>query len=316
MPMMTATPYKFVKTKASITIYLPDGERLQSHRNSTNWNNVLEALEGRAAEDVLRALCAPETVIRNMIAGSRARIENGEVFYDDERLNGALVEKVVDIFTAGQDALPWLKFLEKVYTNPADWSRQELYLFLEKCRLPITPNGDFLAYKSIRYDYKDHHSGTMDNSVGQIVQMPREEVDPRRNNTCSRGLHFCSRGYVGTMGSGRLMVVQVNPADVVSIPSDYGNTKGRAWRYRVVGEIGHGEMDDIEKMPVMDDYDPKHDETGKVTPEPAIDSKHGRITRSYLSELIKEHGSQRSVARALGIPAGTVSSWAQKLQPT
>jgi hypothetical protein len=33
------------------------------------------------------------------------------------------------------------------------------------------------------------------------------------------------------------MIVKINPADVVSIPSDYDNTKGRTWRYEVVGEI-------------------------------------------------------------------------------
>jgi hypothetical protein len=33
------------------------------------------------------------------------------------------------------------------------------------------------------------------------------------------------------------MLVKVNPADVVSIPSDYNNAKGRAWKYEVVGEM-------------------------------------------------------------------------------
>jgi hypothetical protein len=32
------------------------------------------------------------------------------------------------------------------------------------------------------------------------------------------------------------MILKINPADVVSIPSDYNNTKGRTCRYEVVGE--------------------------------------------------------------------------------
>lgn len=32
------------------------------------------------------------------------------------------------------------------------------------------------------------------------------------------------------------MILKINPADVVAIPSDYNNTKGRTWKYEVVGE--------------------------------------------------------------------------------
>jgi hypothetical protein len=69
--------------------------------------------------------------------------------------------------------------------------------------------------------------------------MPREQVDKDRNNTCSVGLHFCSKDYLSSYGgaSGHTMIVKINPADVVSIPSDYDNTKGRTWKYEVVGEI-------------------------------------------------------------------------------
>jgi len=34
----------------------------------------------------------------------------------------------------------------------------------------------------------DNYTGTMDNSVGQIVSMPRQAVDNNRNQTCSNGL--------------------------------------------------------------------------------------------------------------------------------
>jgi len=37
----------------------------------------------------------------------------------------------------------------------------------------------------------------------------------------------------------------VNPANVVSIPSDYNNAKGRTWTYRVVGEIEDWEANQI-----------------------------------------------------------------------
>jgi hypothetical protein len=127
-------------------------------------------------------------------------------------------------------------------TNPSKRAVTELYGFLEKNSLPITPDGHFLAYKKVRNDYLDIHSGTMDNSVGMIVEMERNEVDDNKDQTCSTGLHFCSQDYLPHFGSGsdsRVVIVKINPSDVVSIPSDYNNAKGRACRYVVVGEIGN-----------------------------------------------------------------------------
>ena len=70
--------------------------------------------------------------------------------------------------------------------------------------------------------------------------MPRNFVNDNKEETCSTGLHFCSReyaeGFFGNSGD-RMMVIKINPRDVVSIPVDYNNTKGRCSRYEVVGEL-------------------------------------------------------------------------------
>jgi hypothetical protein len=82
----------------------------------------------------------------------------------------------------------------------------------------------------------------MDNSIGKIVEMERNEVDDNKDQTCSTGLHFCSQDYLPHFGNGydsRVVILKINPADVVSIPSDYNNAKGRACKYEVVGEIGN-----------------------------------------------------------------------------
>jgi hypothetical protein len=34
------------------------------------------------------------------------------------------------------------------------------------------------------------------------------------------------------------VILKINPRDVVSIPSDYNNSKGRACRYEIAGELG------------------------------------------------------------------------------
>ncbi len=68
---------------------------------------------------------------------------------------------------------------------------------------------------------------------------PREECDDNPDQTCSRGLHFCAASYLSNYGSGgsRIVVVKINPRDVVAFPRDYNLAKGRACAYQVVGEV-------------------------------------------------------------------------------
>ena len=146
--------------------------------------------------------------------------------------------RMVQMLQEGFSIEPLVNFMDNLMQNPSHRSVNELYGFLEKNNLPITPDGHFLAYKRVRDNYFDVHSGTMDNSVGKIVEMPRNEVDDNANNTCSSGLHFCSQEYLTSFGGDRTVIVKINPRDVVSIPNDYNNSKGRACRYEVIGEVG------------------------------------------------------------------------------
>jgi hypothetical protein len=130
--------------------------------------------------------------------------------------------------------------------NPSFRAVSELYDFLEASQLPITEDGCFLAYKRIRSDYTDVHSGSFDNSIGQVVSMPRNEVDEDKDRTCSAGLHFCSRAYLPHFCGDRIVVLKINPADVVAIPSDYNNAKGRACRYEVIQELEAQEPAELE----------------------------------------------------------------------
>jgi hypothetical protein len=57
------------------------------------------------------------------------------------------------------------------------------------------------------------------------------------------------------------MIVKINPADVVSIPSDYNNAKGRACRYEVIGEHT-SETTEAFRTPVWRDYRDQDIDTG------------------------------------------------------
>jgi hypothetical protein len=116
--------------------------------------------------------------------------------------------------------------------------------------LPITDDGYFLAYKRVNRNYTDCHSGTFDNHVGKVVEMPREKVNANRNETCSAGLHVCSHSYLSHYSGDRIVVVKINPKDVVSVPVDYNNAKMRVCRYEVVSELKSEDRDAIQDMAV------------------------------------------------------------------
>lgn len=125
---------------------------------------------------------------------------------------------------------PLVKFAENLLANPSERSVQELFNFLSVNDHPITNKGTFVAYKKVRSSFLDIHSGTMDNSVGKVVSMPRESVNPDCNVTCSYGLHVANWDYAKNhFGSHEdiMLEVEVNPRDVVSVPVDYNSAKMR-----------------------------------------------------------------------------------------
>lgn len=165
-------------------------------------------------------------------------------------LASPIIDRMVKMESEGFPADPLVKFLENLYRNPSATAVAELFLFLDQTGLPITTDGYFIAYKIVQDDYLDIYSKTIDNSVGKIVEMPRFSVDDQRHNTCSSGLHFCSKDYLAHYGTSnkendRCVLVKINPADVVSIPSDYNNAKGRTCKYEVVGEMNEKDWREI-----------------------------------------------------------------------
>lgn len=244
-----SVPFLFGKT--AITVYV-DGITYMVPASAPNFADLKAALRDNADEATVKKILNIRDYIASITEG-RAEIVDGSLYFDGSPLSGALAVRVATMLTEGFGVLPLLRFLNRVAANPrmdknsplySTSFQDELYLFLEKGECPITEDGKFLAYKMIRRDYTDIYTGTMDNSVGALVTLESpEDVDPERNNTCSRGLHFASLNYVlnGNYGSAershRLVVLEIDPADVISIPYDYDNSKGRAWKYTVLREI-------------------------------------------------------------------------------
>lgn len=189
-------------------------------------------------------------------SNGKVRVEGEQLFYDNIELHNALVTRVIDLLKKQKSVDSLLRFMDNLLQNPSYRAVNELYDFLEACDLPITADGYFLAYKKVRMNYKDIHSGTFDNSVGARPKMLRCQVDEDSERTCSNGLHVCSFGYLAHFGGyeSRVMVVKVNPKDVVAVPKDYDNQKMRVSEYEVVGEIPNDQSTRIKDKFSTDDY--------------------------------------------------------------
>jgi hypothetical protein len=214
------TPYTISKTHVAY-------ERVKNAIKTGQW-------------DIVRDTIDPKKVVLSYGQGNIS-IQGDTLFWKDEEFHNAMSQRMIAMLQEDMPIEPLVAFMENLMQNPSYRSVKELYGFLEKNNLPITPDGHFLAYKRVREDYKDCHSGTFDNSVGKVCEMERNKVDDKAENTCSNGLHFCSADYLPHFSGARVMILKINPRDVVSIPTDYDNSKGRTCRYEVIGEVGVSE---------------------------------------------------------------------------
>lgn len=200
--------------------------------------NFKEALQTLVDGDVERALdlINIERGVAKFVKGD-IRIEDGALYYQDLELRTGLTERIVKMAQEGEDFQFLLPFLENLMENPSRTAVYRLFDFLQANDIEITEDGHFLAWKRVREDYTDCHSGKFNNSVGGTVKMPRNQVDEDDETTCSTGLHVCAKSYLNHFGGARIVQVKVHPRDVVSIPVDYGNAKMRTCQYEVIADV-------------------------------------------------------------------------------
>lgn len=227
----------YIVTANGISIYM-NGTSHTINRDHPRFAEVAEALKTKAYDTLDALLNVSKAIATYLSPDPDFTLEGGVVVLGGEAFDSGVSEKVVRMMADGFDVQPILNFLKKVRKNPSSSAQRELLLFCEANAFAIHEDGDIVAYKAVREDYTDMHTGRYDNKVGSVVSMPRHQVDDRRDVTCSHGLHFAAYEYAKDFGAAarHVMVLKINPEDVVSIPSDYNNQKGRCCRYEVVAE--------------------------------------------------------------------------------
>lgn len=205
-------------------------------------------------DEVLR-LMSPKKAVEAYLrrVSDRVSFRGDSLLFDGDEIDNSLARTIIRLSAEdGEgDPIKLVKFLENLMNNPSEHSREQLYDWIAPRDITITSDGHFLAYKGLNEDFTSKHSGpgivnnveftyaALNNSPGNVLEFPRSQVDDRSNIGCSVGLHAGTYEYASDFAGsgGKLVLVKINPRDVVSVPTDCDAQKLRVSRYEVLEEI-------------------------------------------------------------------------------
>tara|TARA_B100000131_G_scaffold108996_1_gene105897 strand:- start:5480 stop:6319 length:840 start_codon:yes stop_codon:yes gene_type:complete len=226
----------YILTEQSLTVVV-EGKAHTMQSNHPSFERAKEALKNEEWDRLANLFDVSKAVEDYLDQDAEIEVKDGAVYFQGEVVHGMVVDKILDFMRKNLPYQPLVKFLGKLMDNPSSRAVDELYTFLEHKNMPITPQGNFLAYKGVTDDFKDFHTRSFSNRVGDVLEMRRNGVCDDANIGCSSGFHAGSydyaKGYANS--GGNLMVVEIDPADVVSVPTDCSCQKLRTSKYKVVG---------------------------------------------------------------------------------
>ncbi len=249
--------FSSISTVNAITVVLlATGLTTTILKSDDRYDRVVEAVN-KDDVDALTVLLNPafltEEVLRTIddVTVYRNRIAMG-----GQTIQGYVIDRLIAAIRADQPYESLLKFVRRLRNNPSYRANQDLYQFLEVGKLSLLPDGRVLAYKVVAPNYLDIHTKTFDNSPGNVLTMPRHEVDDDPDQTCSRGLHVCSPSYIPHFGGDAdkkvVVLVAVDPKDFVSFPRDYNSSKARVCEYEVLHAISKENLANISSKVASD----------------------------------------------------------------
>ena len=236
--------YGFIFTGNQITLNTDKGEVTSIQKGDKNFKTVKRLLvdskfSQESLDECWKIVHIPTFVETFSEGNLTVDHKQGKIFYGNFEVKHSLVDRIFKKIEDAGSVIPMVRFLSKLMDNPDKNIIEQLYPFLKHNCIEINNDGDIIAYRSVTLDYKDHRTGTFDNSVGKVVKMPRTQVNNNPNITCSSGLHCAAYGYASSFGGkdSRLVKVLVNPVNVVSVPTDYEGQKMRVCEFKVLEEV-------------------------------------------------------------------------------
>jgi len=248
----------FNSSNGSLTAII-NGGVYSIDKSHPNYKLILESYKTGNTEDFLELYThkksQDEILTKSYVANTGISLEGGKVLYNGKELHHSYGKRILEAQKEGFPIEPMVLFFNNLMLNPSARSVEELPDFLMNRNLPLTEDGCFLAYKSVNSRWYSKYAGDgslvlisgkevdgrIYNAVGEIIECERNQVDDDRSHECSKGLHVGGLSYSGPGGSyndygDRVIIVKINPKDVVSVPRDHNAQKVRVCKYIVLAE--------------------------------------------------------------------------------
>lgn len=279
----------YLVTKGSITLHY-NGQTRVVAKDDPRFEQVLQAIRIDQL-DTIPGIVDTEAALR----AQGLNAVDGLVHVAGEAMPPELNDRIMEYQAQQLPFSSLLRFWDNLKLNPSFNSRKQLFKFLENKGHSLTEDGCFIGYRGVTEDFKDKHSKSFNNAPGQVCEIPRSAVDDNPENTCSFGLHVGGYEYAKDFASGgKLVLVKVNPKDVVAVPNDYNGQKMRVCRFEVLKEA----TDIIPHTVVSstgDEYD--YSEEEDWTPEESFDDSEeyesmDAVSNADLSDALRYQTAQ------------------------
>lgn len=166
-------------------------------------------------------------------------VKDGVLYIQDKKVPEEVYSTIKPVLASQpEDSDRVIAFFNRLAKNPSKRVFETLFMFLEHNCIKLREDGSVLAYKSVRPDLLDHHTGKIKNEIGATITMPRKDVDDNPERTCSHGLHVGALEYAANFHDYNSVILEVSvaPEDFVSVPVDYNGQKARTCAYTVLRE--------------------------------------------------------------------------------
>ena len=249
-----------------VIVVIVDGVSRVVPRGTAQASQLLAALKQTPIDERKVAMLADLKSALAAYAGGDCEITtSGDVIRHGEKIDPVFADMVIRNFEAGTPYDHILKCFDLLDANPSQKVKQMLPAFLKHGGMPITAEGHILAYKAARKDMYSIYAG--DNTklvtgradeeghiyygIGEKIRVKRNYVEDNPERPCGPGLHSGSEEYAlswAQSNNGLMLIVDVDPADVVSVPKDDDGQKMRSCAYGIVarhlGRLGDGGVQD------------------------------------------------------------------------
>lgn len=231
--------------KEFITAFtLSQGKPLSIPYDHINFQEIKDYLESEGDDEahIIELAEVKQGIERKF--NSRLRISGDQFFFDGVEIHNKVCDIIFEYIQNNRPIDRLVNFLVKLMDNPSKRSVDLAWEYIARYKMPITENGNFLSMKAVNNNFTDKHSGSINNSVGQVVKMPRNQISDDPNHPCHVGYHCGYIDYVRGFGRGndQIILLEVNPKNIVCVPYDYSMQKMRVCEYKVIKSLGTHDM--------------------------------------------------------------------------